>query len=773
MISIKNITFKNFKLFGPELFQINFSGSSLTILGGPNGFGKTSVFDAIELALTGNISRLVPLENRQNPSDVVVANNNSSEVEIILELSGTENVKIARRLKNPTPKDAKKISKFQDLWELFELIDSQWVKSSNDRIDKLIGTQNFSRDYHLFHYIQQEEAARFLKSKNEVERAEELSQLFGGTLEIERNLSSLVLANKRFDVIKGTYERRLFELGKLEKPASKDELETITYKQLLTWLAPEQIPYWDTAETGAISENEFNRALSELSVIKSFVEHRDIFIRNRSLLAASKRRDILDSYMSYYYSIPDLNRYEEINLRYRVIQKSLDVLQSKSLQKISNSNIEELFAELRLGNWQEFSFSLTELMMLTNLNAQSENRYAEILETRTGLRDHINGNPNQQDCLLCGSMYVDHSSLIAAIDNQTELLLNILSDQEKRIIQLREAFIEDFLDPLIELLSEEISECYWPSNKEIEGLKTAASIKDRLDKLHDWLLSQNIEVIDIVCKSLPGAEHTENKVGLMEELVTRIEASRTQLTDDYVNTDVDGVYDRIYRDYFNSDSKILLTANIEEIIQKSAYIRIQHFNKSIEASQEINTLREKKGKLEILKRHNLEVIKKIKSKIKQFRKRLITDIEIPFYIYSGKILQSHQDGDSQGIFIKDPTGVDELKNVRFVANWSSDHDVLNTMSSGQISATVIALTLALNKVYCKVFSPLLIDDPVQTMDDINMSSLVELLRNEFKDRQIILSTHEEKTSRYFTYKYKKYNLPTINVSLMNRRQYSL
>lgn len=31
---------------------------------------------------------------------------------------------------------------------------------------------------------------------------------------------------------------------------------------------------------------------------------------------------------------------------------------------------------------------------------------------------------------------------------------------------------------------------------------------------------------------------------------------------------------------------------------------------------------------------------------------------------------------------------------------------------------------------------LLIDDPVQTMDEINMASFVELLRNEFKDKQI-------------------------------------
>lgn len=160
------------------------------------------------------------------------------------------------------------------------------------------------------------------------------------------------------------------------------------------------------------------------------------------------------------------------------------------------------------------------------------------------------------------------------------------------------------------------------------------------------------------------------------------------------------------------------------------------------------------------------LITSVKSKIRQYRKKLITEIEIPFYIYSGKILQTHQAGLGHGVFIKDPTGDDELRNVRLVSNWESDHDILNTMSSGQISAVVIALTLALHRVYSTKFSTILIDDPVQTMDDINMSSLVEVLRNDFSNKQIILSTHEDKVARYFTYKFLKYSKNVKSVNLM-------
>ena len=53
---------------------------------------------------------------------------------------------------------------------------------------------------------------------------------------------------------------------------------------------------------------------------------------------------------------------------------------------------------------------------------------------------------------------------------------------------------------------------------------------------------------------------------------------------------------------------------------------------------------------------------------------------------------------------------------------------------------------------------MLIDDPVQTLDDINVAGFVDLLRAEFSDRQIILSTHEDEMSAYMQYKFKKYNL---------------
>ena len=89
------------------------------------------------------------------------------------------------------------------------------------------------------------------------------------------------------------------------------------------------------------------------------------------------------------------------------------------------------------------------------------------------------------------------------------------------------------------------------------------------------------------------------------------------------------------------------------------------------------------------------------------------------------------------------------------------HDILNTFSSGQLSGFVLAFLFAMNKQYIKASTDdigfILIDDPVQTMDDINISSLIEVLRNDFSDKQIILSTHEMDKENYILYKFYKYN----------------
>ena len=152
-------------------------------------------------------------------------------------------------------------------------------------------------------------------------------------------------------------------------------------------------------------------------------------------------------------------------------------------------------------------------------------------------------------------------------------------------------------------------------------------------------------------------------------------------------------------------------------------------------------------------RQQLQKLGKVYDKsVEKYRNYTLKQLRVPLLIYTGKILQDYQNG--MGVFVSK----DEM---RFVSNGHAKHDILNTFSSGQLSGFVLAFLFAMNKQYIKSSSDdigfILIDDPVQTMDDINISSLIEVLRNDFADKQIILSTHEIDKENYILYKFYKYN----------------
>ena len=49
----------------------------------------------------------------------------------------------------------------------------------------------------------------------------------------------------------------------------------------------------------------------------------------------------------------------------------------------------------------------------------------------------------------------------------------------------------------------------------------------------------------------------------------------------------------------------------------------------------------------------------------------------------------------------------------------------------------------------------MVDDPCQSLDELNIASFVEIIKNEFKDTQLLLSTHEDRIAGYINYKCEK------------------
>ena len=117
-------------------------------------------------------------------------------------------------------------------------------------------------------------------------------------------------------------------------------------------------------------------------------------------------------------------------------------------------------------------------------------------------------------------------------------------------------------------------------------------------------------------------------------------------------------------------------------------------------------------------------------------------------VYSGRIIQNYPLGLGIRAIIK-------TNQLVFEAASKSGSDVYNILSTGQLNGLSIALLLSIKNVYgdTKGLDILLIDDPLQTIDDISAISLADLLTQQGIGR-IVLSTHEEAKAALLRYKFK-------------------
>jgi exonuclease SbcC len=777
MHSINKISFTNFKLFGPEKFTVSFQIGGLTLMDGPNGYGKTSIFDAIELALTGTIKRFISTDGRQTPADIVVAFDSSADVvvDIILSDDGGSNRAIRRRLKSPLPSGATKISKFHEIWDAYVWDGKTWVMSTSEGVCDLLKNTTLARDFHLFHYIQQEETAGFLKSNSETERASKISELFGDTKEAEKKLEQLRASEKKITALKNKHLLNAATLKKSYSVESTLEVNRVSEEShfyLLPWLYEVgRSPEWDGQAFADLNQVKYNSFMEELSCISAFIMHRNEYSTSRRYLRASNETDLLLAYVRFHRSFDYFEALSKTQVDDVLLREALRVLSLADLQKIGSIRSLDRVSELvGYGGYTSFNLVYNKLMEFERAHKGLQGFYVQAIKYHDSLSDTLASIPAEDNCLFCGHHYPDHDGLLGAVSVHGEVLRGLLNSQEKAVVDFRDDFKTNYLEPLKVAIGIYLENNRSPSKEEVEGLRSALGVRERVDKLHEWLGRQNIQADDIVVKILPSDKSLEECVGYANMLAQRIRERAPVLSESYQEANYNKVFDRVFRDYFSSSNGNVVNFDLGGVVSKQAYITSSYYTSLRDVISAIADHELKASQLKLIASKILLVIEKVRSQIRTYQKTLICEIEIPFYLYSGKILQSHQSGLGQGVFLKDPTGGEELKNVRLVSNWNSDHDVLNTMSSGQISAVVISLTLALNKIYSRNFSPILIDDPVQTMDDINMSSLVELMRNEFGDKQIILSTHEDKVSKYLVYKYLKYSKAVRKINLMAREE---
>ena len=751
-LKIKRLIAENFKGF-PKL-DIQFTGLAI-ILGGMNGYGKTTIFDAIELLFTGSIKRMAQysetLHNHrykrsQNPLPLVCDMScDTVSITAFLEING-ENVQIKRSAKVAEMENPVKFAPFRIL-QIYNPEIKQYRSISKEEIEKY-GLDDIKKDFCFLNYLSQEEATAFLKCKED-ERSNAIQDLFE-TEHFDNPIEKIELIIKSVDNLSKRYlidkTRLNGEIEQLKKAVSSST-SSFEYISLSNNQA-----VWD-AEEPKMTFEEFNSWVAENGIIdnlKYYIDNEVSFKNhNRNSIINKLLSDNVLNNVVFYQQNKDK---EALFLSYSSYQKSLQEPVSKLTSdtlptlKLSSQNIpSNVIAD---DTCQQANRMIKGYLDSLNSANNIQKMVQDLLEARTSLADKIEKSNQiliQTKCPLCGSEYNTPDDLCETIkryekelNDNFALLNNGLGEQ---FAQIKSFLTERIVKPI---------ETYFESQGVTEQLTNRYLQIDRAATIKDITMLTQLGVIYDVSKTESDCV-SEIDLGLKAMIIP-------------VDSSIDiPLLQKTYSSFVKDIDKDKLTK--ENLEKKRAYL-ISQWNKL----QSV-LLEKKREELGVISTYikgldeKKPVLKKLKEQIKkqrdQYVTKIIKDIQVLFYVYSGRILQDSYFG--RGLFIKPDI---ERKRVLFVyGNYNdSDVDALYNMSSGQLVAVAIAFMLSLNKLY-SANNMIAIDDPVQTIDDINLWGLMETLRHDFKKHFILLSTHESNYGQLLDYKFRKIGMQSEYIDM--------
>lgn len=763
---INSLHIENFKTF--DDFNLDFRTSELITFGGPNGYGKTTIFDALEIGLTGNVDRFVKIDKSGGSTDNLVAKDPARIVRITIVMSNPEHRLSFRRTLTPeNRKSTNKIANFSSLWDLEQLIDGAWSICTQEDLETLINEKNLSRYYNNFFYIQQEDTAHFLK-KDEKARLDLIAQLFDIKKENDELIKLQALKAKVDAVNKKTLdEQHVLSQGMVQVGEVTDAVE---YQSLFrfAYASEEQVFPWDKEYLAFPETDTKDKYIYELYRIKSFLELKDQTVQYYKVDYFKQNIERIKALIALHQFANDLEESIKAGNEKKNIQKIIIDLESMDL--LLENKIDFTIVTDKIDfDFTGFMEAAADVKRYRDNLSKSDKVIRELIDLRNNLMIKFQESVlEKQYCPVCGYDWEEASKLIAALDEK-KAFLNALLESETKIYNSKYDDLKIKIKAL-QLLINNLLKLYPISNEYLNFmLKNKGEIKV-LERFFEFLQENKIDISDLLLYDL-SVEITDALLSERAAVVIEKIDKTIVFTESFLHQqDTLGLID-VYRRYFGVKEENIQNITLEGIQQKEKYIEMMYFRFNQTKHDRLIKIVMELEKIHELSTKTASLITIYATKISAHRKKMIKDIEIPFYIYSGKILHNVRGTQTSGVFIKDTTRGDDnkLNNIRFVANYNSEQDIINTTSSGQLSGIVIALTLTLNRIYSKNLNSIFIDDPVQSMDDINMISLIELLRNDFKDKQFFVSTHEDEIEKYILYKYMKHAKSVCRVDVMNQQ----
>lgn len=759
---IKRIYVENYKLFDSK--EINFDDNLLSVFDGPNGYGKTSTFDAIEFLITGTINRIYNSEviaGTTSFETVFLAKNSQKDVLIKGEFINkqkddvlTLGIRIRTASKNGKDNNPKTLLDNAENYSLpnfdipIESWDNYWVSKEemeSIRKDKF-GEQNL-KQFTLFHYIRQEDRLSYFK-QSEKNRSLAIESLMGVEKESEKQEKADQTQKKLMAKIK-ELEKQIGHFKEILDNKPKSDFSEVKYVPLLKGQYP-----WDIENVAFQSGNDsiLNGYLRELDDLKAYVKYQSLHKKYHAVMRwhqipTEMRTITIHAWILSKQTSCDTAKLEKNQIDLCYLEKQDSLIKNDKLLEISFTKLCEILNISELGKKLDLEADLLKKIK------ESQNEMQNSISTLVSLRERMHMESKKIEtldiCPYCGTSWKGKEQLEQQYLKTENAIKKLLDADGKHYEEKYKEFSLKIEESVYSVLLREIEKI-----KSDPLLQVYSVFKSRENFIS--YISSCDEIIELLeVRNL--FEQNENLEIQVNKVSRKIEGIENEISDDYLQANKQFDFTSTTSKYF-SNSTIPAILTEENLELKKRYLHnlyLKSFDELTTQMQKLNKIKMEANKMQAQIK---EYSKALKSSISKYEKQIIDQIEIPFFVYTSRLLQSYQGG--QGVLIKN-----DGKSIRFTAP-GSEHDVLYTMSSGQLSAVLLAFSLAMNKIYASEgIRTIFIDDPIQCMDDINMISFVELLRREFSDNQIIVSTHEEQFSNYIRYKFKKYNVETQAITL--------
>ncbi|MFR1926417.1 MAG: AAA family ATPase [Clostridium paraputrificum] len=830
---IKNINILNFRGYtGKTKYKfIDEEGNpyNIILLSGPNGYGKTTLLDSIEWCLTGNVKRVindyndrcsVKAEKTASSSKGLIRNINATNNDVIVQIEmiyKKQDVKIYRRFNGDNEIDAFEpgLTEFEiecsdnivnDVKEILKYIKVDFNFNNICSYDKNIELYKKGRTdiYDFFEscYSEFYEAKKIIdnlvvfkgklvdEKENKVTKLEEITEkrnskqallktvngidnvkireypeikVFDG----EIHLDDSIIHNEKDDIEK-KLNKQLNILTDIFNKKIIDNLKDVREKEL--WIL-ELDQIIELGEVYKDKEEILNKVKNiNFSVLN--VEYKNIQLFKTNIIR-NKNDDKFMKYLSSILSnieseikyIPK-DKLEIINNNYKLIKKNLEILKvlAEEKQKYdSNSDIVRVMRYL-VDNEQVYRLygEKNDKCPLCGKDEFDKSEISFVAKHFLGKKDK-----ERQEIIQKIKKYNDENKIY--IDKIKEILQSSLDEKEKALEELIEC--KESLKELYRLARRFKFDVGELDINKISNKKTEIQKKEHILAMAEAKEAYVLELIKeskmpyLIRYNKEIEEYEDNdsdvKVILINNIISQLEKNINDVTNEVINDKYREIKLETIKD------KLDITKDVISFKKSNSIsMEISELNKKIQVyTKEIQSINNKVEKV-------TELIKIISKEKTESEKRENERIAKPLNDIYKKITRN--------------TNIKEINLKKGTARNKSTLDVIdiggndtpfgNIMSTGQVSTLAIAMYLSkalLNR--NSSFKLYLMDDPIQTMDDLNILSLIDLLRFQFMENeknrfmnQLFISTCDEDLENLIYHKMSSFDIPIINENFMNR-----